>query len=531
MLLNPNNHALDGGPATAEMEKDAVAQIAAMFGYEQHLGHLTASGTIANLEALWVARELHPDAAIVSGANAHYTHARVSAVLGARHETVPQDAAGPDRPRRARASGCAAAASARSSPPRGPPRWAPSTTSPRSPTCAPSTARGCMSTRRTAASSACSPTAASRASRRAPFEAIARADSIVVDPHKHGLQPYGCGCVVFADPGVGRLYAHDSPYTYFTSDALHLGEISLECSRAGAAAAALWTTLRALPLTRDGARPPRSAPRGPRRSSSPTLLDADERTELLMEPELDIVCVRSATDPGRRGARVRHARAGRLARREAAPRRRGDRAALLPAQAGARRHRTRAGGRAGRASDTEPMSSVPLGRLRGMTISDILDAVSPGDDAQALALMLIVGACEQASSLMLDDVPRLVSALCRGGLTLLLEGRNAVIHGGGGSVGGAVGRAFAREGATVHLAGRTQAKLDTVAEEIRAAGGAVQTASGRRARRARGGCARRPGRRGPRQPRHLAVRRLPAGRPGHAAGGDGRRTTSCGRSR
>src|SRR4051795_176013 len=94
MLLNPNNHALDGGPATAEMEKEAVAQIAAMFGYEQHLGHLTASGTIANLEALWVARELHPDAAIVSGENAHYTHGRVSAVLGARHETVGQDAAG-----------------------------------------------------------------------------------------------------------------------------------------------------------------------------------------------------------------------------------------------------------------------------------------------------------------------------------------------------------------------------------------------------------------------------------------------------
>src|SRR3954454_22944154 len=94
MLLNPNNHALDGGPATAEMEKEAVAQLAAMFGYAQHLGHLTASGTIANLEALWVARELHPDAAIVSGANAHYTHGRVSAVLGAKHETVPQDALG-----------------------------------------------------------------------------------------------------------------------------------------------------------------------------------------------------------------------------------------------------------------------------------------------------------------------------------------------------------------------------------------------------------------------------------------------------
>ena len=68
---------------------------------------------------------------------------------------------------------------------------------------------------------------------RAPFRAIADADSVVVDPHKHGLQPYGCGAVLFRDPGVGRLYKHDSPYTYFTSGDLHLGEISLECSRAG----------------------------------------------------------------------------------------------------------------------------------------------------------------------------------------------------------------------------------------------------------------------------------------------------------
>jgi glutamate/tyrosine decarboxylase-like PLP-dependent enzyme len=69
----------------------------------------------------------------------------------------------------------------------------------------------------------------------------------VIDPHKHGLQPYGCGCVLFRDPAVGRFYKHDSPYTYFTSKQLHLGEISLECSRAGAAAVALWATQRLLP--------------------------------------------------------------------------------------------------------------------------------------------------------------------------------------------------------------------------------------------------------------------------------------------
>ena len=60
MLVNPNNHALDGGRVTSAMEKEAVAQLAAMFGFATHLGHLTSSGTIANLEALYVARETHP---------------------------------------------------------------------------------------------------------------------------------------------------------------------------------------------------------------------------------------------------------------------------------------------------------------------------------------------------------------------------------------------------------------------------------------------------------------------------------------
>ena len=123
-----------------------------------------------------------------------------------------------------------------------------------------------------------------------PFAAIARADSVVVDPHKHGLQPYGCGCVLFADPGVGRLYAHDSPYTYFTSGDLHLGEISLECSRAGAAAAALWTTLRALPLTRAGLGRHLAAARAAAIELAGALA-ADDRTALVLEPEVDIVCV------------------------------------------------------------------------------------------------------------------------------------------------------------------------------------------------------------------------------------------------
>jgi NAD(P)-dependent dehydrogenase (short-subunit alcohol dehydrogenase family) len=59
---------------------------------------------------------------------------------------------------------------------------------------------------------------------------------------------------------------------------------------------------------------------------------------------------------------------------------------------------------------------------------------------------------------------------------LLLENKNAVIYGGGGAIGGAVARVFAREGARVFIAGRTQAKLDAVARDIAAAGGKVETA-------------------------------------------------------
>jgi len=111
----------------------------------------------------------------------------------------------------------------------------------------------------------------------------------VIDPHKHGLQPYGCGCVIFRDPKIGRFYKHDSPYTYFSSEALHLGEISLECSRPGAAAAALWATQRLLPLTRGG-----QFAQGLDNSRSAALqlyekLLNDRRFVTAFPPELDIV--------------------------------------------------------------------------------------------------------------------------------------------------------------------------------------------------------------------------------------------------
>lgn len=250
--INPNNHALDGGPATAELERECVDQLAAMLGLRPPcLGHLTSSGTIANLEALWVASRLRPGKAVVFSAEAHYTHKRMCDLLGMPCRIVSVDAKG-----RVDVAALLAAAeqvdigtvvvSAGTT--------ATGAVDPIAEVRALARERGWRVHVDAAyggffATIADLPEAALDA---ADWHAISECDSIVVDPHKHGLQPYGCGAVLFADPDVGALYKHDSPYTYFTSRELHLGEISLECSRPGAAAAALWATLRCFPLDRHG---------------------------------------------------------------------------------------------------------------------------------------------------------------------------------------------------------------------------------------------------------------------------------------
>ena len=294
MTVNPNNHALDGGPATGAMEKEVVGDLAAMFGLpETTLGHLTSSGTIANLEALWVARQLAPTKAVAHSAEAHYTHARMCEVLGVESVAVPADAAGRmdlDALERVLASGRVGTVVLTAG------TTGLGTVDPVDGALALRDRYGCRLHVDAAyggfftllawdeeAAKLLGPETAAR------LRAVGECDSVVVDPHKHGLQPYGCGAVLFRDPAVGRLYRHDSPYTYFTSDELHLGEISLECSRAGAAAGALWLTLRALPLEA-GQGLGRVVAGGLRAARAwADLLDASDELCLYQPPELDIV--------------------------------------------------------------------------------------------------------------------------------------------------------------------------------------------------------------------------------------------------
>ena len=249
MQINPNAHALDGGPATARLEREVVADLAAMFGFDRqdHLGHLTSSGTIANLEALYVARAVHPDRGIAFSTEAHYTHARMCDVLGIEGVPIPADGRGRmdlDQLRAALAGGrigtvVATAGTTGLGAVDQVQRIVPLAREFGARVHVDSAYGGFFTLLARGPQAAVKP---------GPWRAIAEADSIVVDPHKHGLQPYGCGAILFRDPSVGRFFGHDSPYTYFTSDELHLGEISLECSRAGAAAAAFWATVQAFPL-------------------------------------------------------------------------------------------------------------------------------------------------------------------------------------------------------------------------------------------------------------------------------------------
>ncbi|MGA9585564.1 MAG: aminotransferase class V-fold PLP-dependent enzyme, partial [Terracidiphilus sp.] len=208
MTINPNNHARDGGRASSAMEIEAVAEIAGMFGWTEYLGHLTSGGTMANLEALWVSGQIAPGKRIVGSEQAHYTHHRISGVLKLEYGSVASDGRGRMRldalEEELRRDDVGTV----------------------------------VVTLGTTGIGAVDPLPQILALRerygfrvhvdaayggyfkliedvleepaRRAYAAIGEADSIVIDPHKHGLQPYGCGCVLFRDPGVGRFYKHDS---------------------------------------------------------------------------------------------------------------------------------------------------------------------------------------------------------------------------------------------------------------------------------------------------------------------------------
>ncbi len=286
LWINPNNHALDGGRASSAMEREAVAEIAKMFGWESHLGHLTSGGTMANLEGLWVAGNLQPNKKIVASNQAHYTHERICGVLRIPFQSVPCDS-------RARMD-VTALKKLLEEDNIGTVVVTMGTTGMGAVDPLPDILKlqaeyGFRIHADTAYGGYFMLADNLDSETRAAFDCLKQVDSLVVDPHKHGLQPYGCGCIIFKDTSVGKLYKHDSPYTYFSSEEFHLGEISLECSRAGSSAVALWATQRLLPLIPGGEF---AGYLSKSRQAALTFFDKlqnDERFIVAFPPQLDIV--------------------------------------------------------------------------------------------------------------------------------------------------------------------------------------------------------------------------------------------------
>lgn len=286
LWINPNNHALDGGRASSELEKQAVSEIASMFGWDRFLGHLTGGGTMANMEALWISGRLNPGKKVVASEQAHYVHQRMCEVLGLRFQSVACDA-------RARMDirsleqaldegevGTVVATIGTTGT---------GSVDPLSTLLELKERYGFRLHADAAYGGYYALVDNLEPDTQKSFDRLPEVDSIVIDPHKHGLQPYGCGCILFRDPSVGQYYKHDSPYTYFTSSELHLGEISLEVSRAGASAVALWATHQLLPPVRDGEF---AAGLSKSRQAALSLFEkmsSDKRFKTLFPPELDIL--------------------------------------------------------------------------------------------------------------------------------------------------------------------------------------------------------------------------------------------------
>ncbi|NBC05138.1 MAG: aminotransferase class V-fold PLP-dependent enzyme, partial [Bacteroidetes bacterium] len=208
MTINPNNHALDGGPPTSEMEKEVIQKMASMVGYDSNsLGHLTSGGTIANLEALFIAREIHPGKAIAASENAHYTHQRMCRVLNCEFIKIPVNHRGiPDLDfvkKNSTKIGTIVVTMG-------------------------TTGLGIVEplgdilkvaeqndirVHADAAYGGFFKLISDELSSNIHWQHLSECESIVIDPHKHGLQPYGCGSVLYKDAAVGKYFKHDSPYT------------------------------------------------------------------------------------------------------------------------------------------------------------------------------------------------------------------------------------------------------------------------------------------------------------------------------
>jgi glutamate/tyrosine decarboxylase-like PLP-dependent enzyme len=265
MLINPNAHDVDGGPATVRLEREVISQLREMVGFPgRGVGHLASGGSTANHEALFVARQVMVERSrprrrfgLAFSGQAHYSHGRSARVLGLQPFQIRCDETGrmdvSDLEAVLRTGQISIVVATLGTTGFG-------SVDPLHEVLDVAHNYGAWVHVDAAYGGYFVLLARSRiVSTRLllpapePWWALHRADSVVVDPHKHGLQPYGCGSVLYRDEAaLKHLLDYDGPYLNYTSEAFAPSSAALEGSRPGAVAAALWATLRLFPLVPDG---------------------------------------------------------------------------------------------------------------------------------------------------------------------------------------------------------------------------------------------------------------------------------------
>jgi glutamate/tyrosine decarboxylase-like PLP-dependent enzyme len=272
MLLNPNNHAYEGGPATTDLELEVIDDLLRLVGFEtagrpEGWGHLCSGGSLANLEALWAVRDSGPDGPVVFSRASHYSWKRNAAILriprAIEVEVDAQFRLDADH---------LASILRRERPVMVVANLGTTGTGSIDPLDAilelrerhgfhlhvdaayGGYARACLRDPGGGLLPAGAARAAAGLSEHADrqLRLLGQADSVTIDPHKHGLSPYGAGSVLYRDPALKRPLLNTAPYTYQQADRPNLGQLTLEGSRPGAAAAACWLVHRVVPLDASG---------------------------------------------------------------------------------------------------------------------------------------------------------------------------------------------------------------------------------------------------------------------------------------
>ncbi len=265
LLSNPNNHAYEGGPVTTEMEMEVVERLLALIGFETGWGHLTSGGSLANMESLWAVRDYRKPGKMVFSKGAHYAWKRIASILRVGpFVELPVDA-------RYRMDVDALESELK----KGDVMFVVASVG--------TTGVGAVDPLEEILSlrekygfhlhadaayggyyrsmildkeGLLKPFAPSEmALSEYVYRQLARlgeVDSVTIDPHKHGLVGYGAGSVLFRDEALRRVILNTAPYTYHVTDKPNIGMFTLEGSRPGAAAAAVWLTLQLLPLNDSG---------------------------------------------------------------------------------------------------------------------------------------------------------------------------------------------------------------------------------------------------------------------------------------